>query len=125
MVIRKFLLVADLPIRNLPAIVFLTKRLRSVAVWHLLVNLQVGVPPLSWQTYDVEFTAAKFDTAGKKTTDAETTIRHNGVVIHDKLKFPKATPGGAGVTEVPPGSIFLQNHGDPVVFQNIWIVEKK
>ena len=88
-----------------------------------LVNM--CLPPLSWQTYDVEFTAAKFDTAGKKTTDAETTIRHNGVVIHDKLKFPKATPGGAGVTEVPPGSIFLQNHGDPVVFQNIWIVEKK
>ena len=88
-----------------------------------LVNM--CLPPLSWQTYDVEFTAATFDTAGKKTADAETTIRHNGVVIHDKLKFPKATPGGSGVTEVPPGSIFIQNHGDPVVFQNIWIIEKK
>ncbi len=83
------------------------------------------LPPLSWQTYDVEFTAAKFDDQGKKTADAETTIRHNGVVIHDKLKFPKATPGGAKTDEVPPGSLFLQNHGDPVVFRNIWIVEQK
>jgi hypothetical protein len=83
------------------------------------------LPPLSWQTYDVEFTAAKFDAQGKKIADCETTIRHNGVVIHDKLKFPKATPGGAKTDEVPPGSLFLQNHGDPVVYQNIWIVEKK
>lgn len=83
------------------------------------------LPPLSWQTYDVEFTAAKFDAAGKKTADAETTIRHNGVVIHDKLKFPKATPGGARMDEIGPGAMYLQNHGDPVVFQNIWWVEKK
>lgn len=82
-------------------------------------------PPLSWQTYDVDFTAAKFGEDGKKTADAEFTIKHNGFTIHDKLRPPKATPGGAATDEKGPGALMLQNHGDQVVFRNIWIVEKK
>lgn len=81
-------------------------------------------PPLSWQTYDVEFTAAKFDAEGKKTTDAVATIKHNGIVIHDKLKLTHSTPGGSQSDEKPPGALFLQNHGNPVHFRNIWIVKK-
>lgn len=80
-------------------------------------------PPLSWQTYDVDFRCARFDAEGKKTEDAVVTIKHNGVVIHDKLKL-KATPGG-GQNEEKPGALYLQDHGDPVRFRNIWIVEKK
>lgn len=80
-------------------------------------------PPLSWQTYDVDFRCARFDAEGKKTEDAVVTIKHNGVVIHDKLTL-KATPGG-GQNEEKPGALFLQDHGDPVRFRNIWIVEKK
>jgi hypothetical protein len=81
------------------------------------------LPPLSWQTYDVDFRCARFDADGKKTEDAVVTIKHNGFVIHDKLKL-KATPGG-GQNEEKPGALFLQDHGDPVRFRNIWIVEKK
>lgn len=79
-------------------------------------------PPLSWQTYDVEFKAARYDDAGNKTADAVTTIRHNGVVIHDQLSLPKITPGG-GQSDERPGALYLQNHGDPVRYRNIWIVE--
>ena len=81
------------------------------------------LPPLSWQTYDVDFRCARFDEAGKKTEDAVVTIKHNGVVIHDKLKL-KATPGG-GQNEEKPGALYLQDHGNSVHFRNIWIVEKK
>jgi len=80
-------------------------------------------PPLRWQTYDVEFTSAKYDAAGKKSSDARATIKHNGVVNHNDLVFPKATPGRENEGNSP-GAIFLQDHGNPVAFRNIWIVEK-
>ena len=86
-------------------------------------KVNMCLPPLSWQTYDVDFTAAKFDKAGKKVAPAVTTIRHNGVVIHDKLTL-KVTAGG-GQNDEKPGALYLQNHGDPVRFRNIWIVEIK
>jgi len=88
-------------------------------------KLNMCFPPMTWQTYDIDFTAAEFDD-GKKTKPAVVTVKHNGVVIHDKLVLPKATPGGGIAKEVPePGAIHLQDHGDPVVYRNIWIVEKK
>lgn len=81
------------------------------------------LPPLTWQTYDIDFTAARYDDAGKKVKNARTTIKHNGVVIHDDLELTHGTPGyhpeGPG-----PDALFLQNHGNPVVFRNIWVVEK-
>ncbi len=85
-----------------------------------LVNM--CLPPLTWQTYDVEFTGAKFDAEGKVSAPGKCTIKHNGVVVHDQLEL-KTTPGG-GQENQKPGALFLQDHGDPVRFRNIWIVEK-
>ena len=82
-------------------------------------------PPLQWQTYDVEFTAAKFDKDGKKTANAVVTVVHNGVTVHDNLELKGATPGGGFKTEVPaPGPFYLQGHGNPVVYRNVWVVGK-
>ncbi len=80
-------------------------------------------PPLSWQTYDIDFTAARYDSNGNKTKNARVTIKHNGVVIHDDLELPHGTPGRH--PEGPEAdSVFLQDHGNPVAFRNIWVVEK-
>jgi len=80
-------------------------------------------PPLAWQTYDIDFTAAKFDEQGKKTKNARVTIKHNGVNIYDDMELPHGTPGWH--EEGPePDALFLQNHGNPVAFRNIWVVEK-
>ena len=80
-------------------------------------------PPLAWQTYDVDFTAARYDDSGKKVKNARATVRHNGVVIHDDLELTHGTPGRHEEGPEPDG-LFLQNHGNPVVFQNIWVVKK-
>ena len=81
-------------------------------------------PPLTWQTYDIDFTAARYDAAGKKTKPARCTVKFNGVVTIDDVEIKHSTP--AGIAETPEDAgIYLQAHGLPVYFQNIWIVEKK
>lgn len=82
------------------------------------------LPPLVWQTYDIEFTEAQFDAAGMKTHDATFTVKHNGVLIHDHAPVNSATTA-AGLKEGPaPGPIRLQDHGNPVYYRNIWWVPK-
>jgi hypothetical protein len=81
-------------------------------------------PPLSWQTYDIDYTAARYDAEGKKTANAKLTVRHNGVVIHDNVEVDGAT-AASGKKEGPEkGPIQLQNHGNPVVYRNVWVVAK-
>lgn len=90
-------------------------------------RLNMCLPPLAWQTYDVEFTAAKFNDAGERTAWPRITVRLNGVLIHDDLELNKDfTPAAPAKTplERAEGPIFLQNHNDPVVFRNIWVMPK-
>lgn len=82
-------------------------------------------PPLSWQTYDIDFEAAKWDTDGKKLKNAVFTVKHNGVLIHDHVEVDSSTTSAGRKDGPGPGPIQLQNHGNPVVFRNIWLVEKK
>jgi hypothetical protein len=86
-----------------------------------LVNM--CFPPLTWQTYDIDYEAAKFDADGKKTKNAVATVKHNGVIIHDHREINGST--GGGKPETPDGgAIQLQGHGNPVFYRNIWIVPK-
>ena len=85
-------------------------------------DLNMCFPPLSWQTYDVDFTAAKFDENGIKTSSARMTVRHNGIVIHDSVEVPRSTraaPLGEGPMQ---GPVYIQDHGNPLRFRNIWVV---
>jgi hypothetical protein len=91
-------------------------------------RLNMCLPPLTWQTYDVEFTAAKFDAAGTRTAWPRLTVRLNGVLIHDNVElnkdFTTSAPLSTPLTS-PEGPIHLQQHDNPVAFRNIWIVPAK
>jgi len=83
-------------------------------------DVPMCLPPLVWQSYDIDFTAPKFKD-GKKVSNARITVVQNGVKIHDDVALPKGTGMGGNLPETPEGSILLQGHGNPVQFRNIWI----
>jgi len=80
------------------------------------------LPPLTWQAYDIDFRASQYDDAGEKTENARMTVRHNGVVIHDDVELPNRTTASPVAEGPEPKGFFLQNHGNPVVYRNIWVV---
>ena len=82
-------------------------------------------PPLSWQTYDIDYTTALYDDTGKKTKNARITVKHNGVVVQNDVELPKGTTSAPVKESKDPGPLHLQNHGNPVRFRNIWLLEKK
>lgn len=87
-------------------------------------DLNLCFPPLSWQTYDIEFTAARFDAAGKKTSDAKLTVRLNGVVVQRDVPVAKPTAAAPNAEDNSDGPIHLQDHGNPVRYRNIWLLPR-
>jgi len=79
------------------------------------------LPPLTWQTYDVDFVAGQFNAQGEMTKKPRITVRHNGVVIHRDVELPKSTTAAPLKPGPEPGPIYLQGHGSPVRYRNIWV----
>lgn len=88
--------------------------------------LNMSYPPLTWQTFDIEFTAARFDEAGRKIAPAMMSVRHNGVLVHDRYVLPPVGPGEdpKKSKDREPGPLLLQDHKNPVRFRNVWVVER-
>ena len=85
-------------------------------------DLNMSFPPLRWQTYDICFNAPRFSADGQRICKARITVRHNGVLIHDRLELENKT-GGGSVEGPNPLPILLQNHGNPVHYRNLWLID--
>jgi hypothetical protein len=89
-----------------------------------LVN--ASLPPGVWQTYDVIFTAPRWNDDKTLKTPAYFTVLHNGVLIqnHVELRGPTEFIGKPVYKfhedKLP---LMLQNHSNTVSFRNIWIRE--
>lgn len=80
-------------------------------------------PPLAWQTFDIDFTAPRFDASGQKTASATATVLLNGVKIYDHQKLDRPHGAASRLGEAATGPLMLQEHGMPLQFRNLWLVE--
>ena len=86
--------------------------------------------PGEWQSYDVAWTAPRFNDDGSLKTPAYATVFFNGVLVDNHFELKGQTlyigkPFYKAYTEAP---IKLQAHGDksePISFRNIWVREIK
>ncbi len=86
--------------------------------------------PGEWQSYDVVWTAPRFNDDGSLKTPAYATVFFNGVLVDNHFELKGQTlyigkPFYKAYTEAP---IKLQAHGDksePISFRNIWVREIK
>jgi hypothetical protein len=85
-------------------------------------SINMSLPALHWQSFDIEFTAPSFKD-GEKTANARMTVFHNGIKIHDDIEVTKPTRGREKQAEAPEGIIYFQNHHNPVMYRNIWLTE--
>ena len=81
-----------------------------------------------WQTYDIIWTAPRFNDDGSVKTPAYVTVFHNGVLVqnHFELKGETLYVGAPSYKKFDGAPIKLQAHGDPsppISFRNIWVRE--
>lgn len=81
-------------------------------------------PPGEWQTYDILYTAPRFDAEGKLLSPVHLTVFHNGVLIQNDVEptGPTSWLERAPYTAHPEKQpIAFQDHGNPVRYRNVWV----
>jgi len=84
--------------------------------------------PGEWQTYDIIWTAPRFNDDGTLKSPARVTALHNGVLVQNNYELKGVTKyiGSPEYKKHGASPIKLQAHGDPsepISFRNIWVRE--
>ncbi|WP_171187319.1 3-keto-disaccharide hydrolase [Alienimonas chondri] len=89
-------------------------------------DVNACLAPGAWQTIDLEYQAAEIGRNGFMTESgaARVTVRLNGKLIHDDVRLSLRRNKYAAYPEGPTSPIVLQEHGSPVKFRNIWVLER-
>ncbi|MDR2441221.1 MAG: DUF1080 domain-containing protein [Planctomycetaceae bacterium] len=78
--------------------------------------------PGTWQKYEIEFVAPKFDADGNKTANALfKKITLNGKIVQENIEVKAPTGGGITMKETATGPLMLQGNHGPVAYRNIEI----
>jgi hypothetical protein len=82
--------------------------------------------PGEWQTYDIVWTAPRFNGDGSLKSAARVTAFINGVLVQNDVEIQGVTVyiGKPSYKKHGPAPIKLQDHGDPsepISFRNIWV----
>ena len=87
-----------------------------------LVN--ASKPPGEWQTYDIIFNEPHYDKKGNRLKKGSFTVFHNGVLVQNNVDIQGTTEyrGNPKLRDIKiPKRLYLQDHGDPVSYRNIWL----
>lgn len=84
--------------------------------------------PGEWQTYDIIWTAPRFNDDGSVKSAGRVTAIHNGVLVQNNYELKGNTPyiGPPVYKKHGAAPIKLQDHGDPsepISYRNIWLRE--
>ncbi|MCO5238422.1 MAG: DUF1080 domain-containing protein [Chitinophagaceae bacterium] len=84
--------------------------------------VNVSLPPGSWQTYDIFFTAPVFKPNGDLEKPAYISVLQNGVLVQNHVEIKGTTYVSPPVYEKHEAlPLKIQGHDSPVSFRNIWI----
>lgn len=93
-------------------------------------------PPGEWQSFDIRYRAPRRDPSGRIVEDGVLTAWLNGQLVQNKTRFGEPKSGfrpflyrttdylrslAEQYRRTQTGPLFLQDHGNPVRFRNLWI----
>jgi len=97
---------------------------QAASIYHQHVPLvNAALPPGKWQSYDIIFTAPKYNSAGSLISEGQVTVFHNGLLVQYNAKIESPTQAASTKFKVSESELplMLQDHKNLVSYRNIWI----